>query len=64
MRSHDDEDGMFSEIRSLITELQNDADRLNAAASAENIDEGIQQQIAGLADKIDGLQSLLGNLLR
>lgn len=64
MRNHDDEDGMYSEIKALITELQNDADRLNTAASAENIDEGIQQQIAGLADKIDGLQSLLSNLLR
>lgn len=58
MHNFDDEDGIYTEIRALIDELQNDADRLNKAAIKSGISEDILRQIAALADKIDGLGSL------
>jgi len=58
MRFNADENGIQSEIRELIHELQSDAERLNVAASKASIPDELKHMIAGLADKIDGLASL------
>jgi len=59
MRFDTDENGIQSEIRELIYELQNDAERLNVAAAKSTIPDDFKHMIAGLADKIDGVASLI-----
>jgi len=59
MRFDADENGVKSEIRELIQELQSDAERLNIAATKSSIPDDFKHMIAGLADKIDGIASLI-----
>ncbi|MQR99313.1 hypothetical protein [Gluconobacter aidae] len=59
-RSHDDdENGIDSEIQELMLELQNDAERLNDATEKSGAPDEIKHMAAALADKIDGLASLV-----
>jgi len=58
-RSNDDESGINSEIHQLVSELQRDAERLNIAADKADIPAEIKHMVGALADKIDGLASLL-----
>lgn len=48
-----------SEVRELIGELQTDAERLNITADKSDAPEDLKHMIAALADKIDGLASLI-----
>lgn len=48
-----------SEVRKLINELQNDAERLNIRADRSDAPDDLKHMIAALADKIDGLASLI-----
>lgn len=59
MRRHDDEDGTQTELHSLVSELQRDADRLNRAIQRDSLSEELKHMAAALADKIDGLASLI-----
>ncbi|GBR43333.1 hypothetical protein [Gluconobacter roseus] len=54
-----DEDGVGSEIQELASELQSDAERLNIATDKSDVPDEIKHMVAALADKIDGLASLL-----
>ncbi|MFT8522104.1 hypothetical protein [Gluconobacter oxydans] len=56
--SYDDAD-TDSEILELLGELQADAERLNIAADKSDVPEDLKHMIAALADKIDGLASLI-----
>lgn len=61
MRHNQDnnEDDIGSEIQKLVCELQNDAERLNIATDKSNTPSEIKHMVAALADKIDGLVSLV-----
>jgi len=59
MRFDADENGIQSEIRELINELQSDAERLNVAATKASIPDDLKHMIASIADKIDGVASLI-----
>lgn len=48
-----------SEILELLGELQADAERLNITADKSDVPEDLKHMIAALADKIDGLASLI-----
>lgn len=54
-----DENEVDSEIRNLVRELQNDAEQLNIMTDKSNASEDLKHKIAALADKIDGLASLI-----
>ena len=54
-----DEDGINSEIHQLVYELQRDAERLNIAVDKSGTAIEIKHMVAALADKIDGLASLM-----
>ncbi|MFT8328157.1 MULTISPECIES: hypothetical protein [Gluconobacter] len=56
--SYDDND-TDSEILELLGELQADAERLNITADKSDVPENLKHMIAALADKIDGLASLI-----
>ncbi|QQX90896.1 hypothetical protein IGS75_12230 [Gluconobacter sphaericus] len=58
-RTNDDEDGINSEIHQLFFELQRDAEQLNIAVDKSGADTEIKHMVAALADKIDGLASLM-----
>ncbi|GEM18101.1 MULTISPECIES: hypothetical protein [Gluconobacter] len=55
----DDENGIDSEIQELMSELQNDAERLSTATEKSGAPDEIKHMVAALADKIDGLASLV-----
>ncbi|MBF0860386.1 hypothetical protein HKD24_14465 [Gluconobacter sp. LMG 31484] len=54
-----DDNGTELEIQKLIGELQNDAERLNITADKSDAPDDLKHMIAALADKIDGLASLV-----
>jgi len=54
-----DEDGINSEIHQLVSELQRDAEQLNIAVDKADIASEIKHMVSALADKIDGLASLM-----
>ncbi|GAN90428.1 hypothetical protein [Gluconobacter thailandicus] len=54
-----DENGTDSEIRELVRELQTDAEQLNIMMNKSGASEDLKHMIAALADKIDGLTSLV-----
>lgn len=56
--SYDDND-TDSEILELLGELQADAERLNITADKSDVPKNLKHMIAALADKIDGLASLI-----
>ncbi|WP_122049864.1 hypothetical protein [Asaia bogorensis] len=58
-RSIDDEDGINSEVHQLVSELQQDAERLNIAVDQSDATTEIKHLVAALADKINGLASLM-----
>ncbi len=58
LMSYDDTD-TDSEILELLGELQADAERLNITADKSDVPEDLKHMIAALADKIDGLASLI-----
>ena len=58
-RTNDDEDGINSEIHQLVSELQRDAERLNIAVDKADIAAEIKHMVSALADKIDGVASLM-----
>lgn len=58
-RINHDEDGIKSEIRQLVSELQRDAERLNITVDKSETAIEIKHMVAVLADKIDGLASLI-----
>ena len=58
-RTNDDEDGINSEIHQLVFEIQRDAEQLNIAVDKSGTDTEIKHMVAALADKIDGLASLM-----
>ena len=54
-----DEDGINSEIHQCVSELQRDAERLNIEVDKADIAAEIKHMVSALADKIDGLASLM-----
>ena len=58
-RTNDDEDGINSEIHQLVSELQQDAERLNIAVDKSDTAIEIKNMVSALADKIDGVASLM-----
>jgi len=58
-RTNDDEDGINSEIHQLVSELQQDAERLNIAVDKSDTAIEIKHMVSALADKIDGVASLM-----
>lgn len=54
-----DEDGINSEVHQLVSELQRDAERLNIAVDQSETTTEIKHMVAALADKINGLASLV-----
>jgi len=59
MRDTQEDDALQTEIRLLVEEIQSDAEKLNIVADRSAINDDLKHAIASLADKINGLHSLI-----